>query len=301
MDTSPFTIYPTFELYISTSFYHLPQEIRNCIYELCLLCEGVINPVPATWERDTAQPVISEHDKTAISTGVALLATSKQVRQESGTFFFGKNTWIFNAQSHHKTINDEEFPEFFLTHSEFMWVRRLFLSFHCQDVSPQDYLALVRQAYLSLNPTESQKYRHSTTHSAVEDALMAVWMNKKELLEFMRDLQVLEVDVEYCFCPGGCCRLLKRVCLNILAPWIFGNNVFPQGSVLCEDETWEDIEREVQTRVILKGCFYPEECDFAHRLGLWCDRCQESAEGGRSCSWRTNNAPPQKPWQFMNS
>ncbi|KAL8992741.1 MAG: hypothetical protein Q9169_006873, partial [Polycauliona sp. 2 TL-2023] len=74
----------------SFPFLHLPGEIRNQIYEMCLVVHGTINPHPNHQQENRIVP------KGQSKPSVALLRVSKQVKAEAQPILFGKNTWLNN-------------------------------------------------------------------------------------------------------------------------------------------------------------------------------------------------------------
>ncbi|KAL8643853.1 MAG: hypothetical protein Q9226_008079 [Calogaya cf. arnoldii] len=74
----------------SFPFLRLPGELRNQIYELCLVVDGTINPYPAQYQDNLIVP------KGQSKPSVALLRVSKLVKAEAQPILYGRNTWLHN-------------------------------------------------------------------------------------------------------------------------------------------------------------------------------------------------------------
>ncbi|KAI4266610.1 MAG: hypothetical protein LQ337_008730 [Flavoplaca oasis] len=77
-------------------FLDLPLEIRNIVYEYCLVVPGEIVPHPSSWEA-----IFEAMDTQCEKPTVALLQVSRQGRDESRPFLYGKNLWRLSLQQWH--------------------------------------------------------------------------------------------------------------------------------------------------------------------------------------------------------
>ncbi|KAL8880211.1 MAG: hypothetical protein Q9192_008066 [Flavoplaca navasiana] len=77
-------------------FLDLPLEIRNIVYEYCLVVPGEIVPYPSSWEA-----IFEAMNTQCEKPTVALLQVSHQVRDESRGFLYGKNLWRLSLQQWH--------------------------------------------------------------------------------------------------------------------------------------------------------------------------------------------------------
>ncbi|KAL8786617.1 MAG: hypothetical protein Q9195_008139 [Heterodermia aff. obscurata] len=79
----------------------LPAEVRNMIYEYCLVVKGCITPYKGKYTRVTDQDHTS-HDFT-----VGLLAVDKTVRSEAAAIFYGKNIWRITVLESYLAIDPD--------------------------------------------------------------------------------------------------------------------------------------------------------------------------------------------------
>ena len=81
-------------------FLDIPLEIRNIVYEYCLIVPGEIVPYPSSWEA-----IFEAMNTQCEKPTVALLQASHQVRDESRGFLYGKNLWRLSLQQWHPLPN----------------------------------------------------------------------------------------------------------------------------------------------------------------------------------------------------
>lgn len=86
---------PTEPLPIMLSFLDLATELREMVYELCLVADHTIVPNPTAWERaDLRKSRARRREPTSRATSqlaVALLATCKTIHKEASAVLYGRN------------------------------------------------------------------------------------------------------------------------------------------------------------------------------------------------------------------
>lgn len=75
-------------------FLDVPPEIRDIVYEHCLVIPGEIVPYPSDFERQSEMMTIKYETPT-----VALLQVNHQIRDEARVYLYGHNLWRLSYQS----------------------------------------------------------------------------------------------------------------------------------------------------------------------------------------------------------
>ena len=199
-----------------SAFEKLPREIRDHIYELCLLFDGEIDPFPdkPLWEH-YEHPW--RHDRLVFgdfSIGahpienkpcVALLGVNSKIRDEAVSTLFGKNTWRLSsgtlAQDGKHCLWEvwwEKYAQYF---------RHLVTSFDFQDADQVGLLDVTMgemertvEDFDHFDPAGTANI-HQPQLNLMKDGFIA----KKNVLLQM-ELKTLSIDLRYLFCPSQCCR-----------------------------------------------------------------------------------------------
>ncbi|KAL8800039.1 MAG: hypothetical protein Q9200_007367 [Gallowayella weberi] len=199
-------------------FLKLPPEIRNLIYEKCLVVEGIINPYPVCYQE---QHVVLRGQ---IRPSVALLRVSKQVACEARAILYGKNTWQLNqgASFYHPdrlVTTPKPFWGRFMEYGFHYKVGHVMVSFDFRDIDQNSLVSIYSSRYwaevLSQPGSHSEAVRSQNAHDNRCVLLSAIWLHKIEVLTFLvtskRPIERLTLDLSNCYCPGGCCRLATWV------------------------------------------------------------------------------------------
>ncbi|KAL8800040.1 MAG: hypothetical protein Q9200_007368 [Gallowayella weberi] len=112
----------------------LPPEIRNSVYEYCLVIAGEIVPYPTIAEK-ADEMMTPKYEKPA----VALLSVSRKVRDEAHPHLYGNNVWRMSYQARPRlptTVWDTNLPYF----------RHVTINFDSRDVT----LEYVREHFQEL-------------------------------------------------------------------------------------------------------------------------------------------------------
>ncbi|KAI4265491.1 MAG: hypothetical protein L6R38_009384 [Xanthoria sp. 2 TBL-2021] len=114
-------------------FLDVPPEIRNIVYEYCLVIPGEIVPYPSDFERQSEMMTIKYETPT-----VALLQVNHQIRDEARVYLYGHNLWRLSCQSGPPlptAVWDANLPFF----------RHITISFDHHDLTPESSRELESQ------------------------------------------------------------------------------------------------------------------------------------------------------------
>ena len=189
----------------------LPIEIRNMIYEYCLVVSGQIVPYAENYERDTAQ------DYTGEKPTIGLLAVDKTIRTEAASIFYGKNVWRVTARvtdlADGSTTTNLLAKSIWKVHAALF--RRVTVYFHRLDVNELDSRALLRFRRVRRAKRMARAHQRNT-YRMVEH-----WREKLYLVYEMENLTSIDFNVGQLFCLNGCCRrkILERLFVLFTNHW----------------------------------------------------------------------------------
>ncbi|CAO1602201.1 MAG: hypothetical protein LQ349_008599 [Xanthoria aureola] len=207
----------------SFPFLQLPAEIRNQIYELCVVVDGTINPYPApSYDR----PIVTKGQSKPL---VALLRVSKLVNAEARPILYGRNTWHLNLncvdigqyqaafmrQTLWENINSPRLAHTPIGHVTMMFSFRDLNSEKLRSV----YTAWARTQHLRQPGNNPPTPPMKIAHHHLWQVLCNIWHLKArafvELVNRPQPPKKLTLDFTECYCQAGCCRPVNRV-LDIL-------------------------------------------------------------------------------------
>ena len=215
-----------------SAFEQLPREIRDLIYEYCVLYDGEIVPFPnrteeETWSQvsNTTEPP-SNHEPT--HTGsldvflgkssifpnlkrgalqawnkpcVALLGVNSTIRHEAASILFGKNVWRLSSRF------DEQDARYRWWETYAKYFRHVVARFDACDHDSAELLDIdveemdgVVEDSDHFNPMGT-----SNVHQKQMNLLRDGFLVRKHLLQQM-NLKSLSLDFSALYCPIGCCR-----------------------------------------------------------------------------------------------
>lgn len=222
-------------------FLQFPREVRDIIYDYCLIHDGEIIPYPTHDEREEIEQSGGKPAKRCIrrnnaledtstttlqSCGgityandwpcIALLAVNKKIQEEAAIVLFGMNVWCLSNISYGPGTADTGFWG-----SYALYFRHITTHMSMNDV--EDILPFARRWRDSdeYKPTQKDDFifrMHTKRLYELRDGFE--W--KSELLIQM-PLKSLVFDLENLFCPYGCCRedaiLLFCHAMSEKGPW----------------------------------------------------------------------------------
>lgn len=216
-------------------FEQLPREIRDLIYENCLLCEGEIVPflnraeqkeAPSWFQVSNATESSSEREPTqnggldaflgdpavcprinreALQAPnkpcVALLGVNSTIRDEAVSILFGKNVWRLSSRF------DEQDGRYRWWKTYAKYFRHVVASF---DACDHDEVEILDIAMEEMDRVEEESDHFDQTgtlnfHQKYLNLLKDGFLMKRHLLQQM-NLKSLSLDFSKLYCPIGCCR-----------------------------------------------------------------------------------------------
>ena len=231
-----------------SAFEKLPREVRDLIYEHCLLYDGEIIPFPNKYERQEVEgwlqfsndrilspprgpkkaggqdaflgyPYIKrEALQTVNRPCVALLGVNSTIRDEAASILFGKNVWRISSKSYVQ----EDKAGLWETYAKYF--RYVVTRFDACDVDEAQLLDISMEEIDRVEEDFGHFDQTGTAHthlkqlSLLKDGVIA----KRNILHQM-NLKSLSFDFWNTFCPIGCCRreALQSclICLGSKGPW----------------------------------------------------------------------------------
>ncbi|KAI4263544.1 MAG: hypothetical protein L6R42_001313 [Xanthoria sp. 1 TBL-2021] len=199
----------------SFPFLELPAEIRNEIYEMCLVVDGTINPYPVPY-RDNNLIAPNGQSKPL----VALLRVSKLLNAEARPILYGRNTWLYNQncvaiRQNHAAFARQPFWDHLnssrLAHTP---MGHVIMTFSFRDLNQEElrplYTTWARTQHLLRPGGNPQATAMKIAHSEHYRVLYNIWYWKaKRFVELVSRLHApkrLTLDFTECYCHGGCCR-----------------------------------------------------------------------------------------------
>ena len=243
-------------------FEKLPLELRNRIYEFSLcrgkvfvkshyFCDGKpaysdedlkgkIMPWPAHDFRGKRRPRYMQWEEIKYETSPKytglLLGVSKSVQKEAEQVFYGpKNHFVlpiglypFPDMSGENYVDDEddsfELPPF----------KSISYTFDMRDVHQEAWTLREQMKEIELGEPEkgdnfeklgfSSEDIMSEMHDYGKMRLDDLWEQRCKVMRGQLALKFLQIDLEECYCPTGCCRMALDVCFY-LGPFTLG---FPE-------------------------------------------------------------------------
>lgn len=262
-----------------SAFEKLPREIRDLIYEHCLLYDGEIVPLPRDYEREeierpsqVSNPTSSSSQRKPKQTSgqnallgysyvrreafqtkekpcVALLGVNATIRDEAASILFGKDVWRLSSRSYAQDA-DEKYR---LWETYAKYFRYVVTRFDARDID-EAHLLDISIGEMDRVEEDLDHFDQTGTPNVHEEQLGLlrdgfIW--KRSILLRM-NLKSLSLDFFNLLCPSWCCRReALQSCLVFLGPigpWY-----------RSERERDRDSETELRTDVKVFGLKNVEE------------------------------------------
>lgn len=180
------------------NFLDLPPELRDMIYEYCLV-QGEIIPYPMDYEKQELQrPLPRKPD-------ISLLRVNSVIGAEARVVLYEKNVWRLSYNYEGKAL---------WTSAKDL-IRKLNVSFDVRDLDSTDQLEIS----LCVRNHVGDDTLSDTCHLWLSERLLdEIWFWKVSMMLKVTMLTDLKLDVRNCFCPHGCCRLVKALALGVTDP-----------------------------------------------------------------------------------
>ena len=233
-----------------SAFENLPREIRDQIYEFCLLYDGEIIPFPRAHEREFSKRRLQIEENTKLRAGhlprkkvvrnaflgypkvkrealqtenkpcVALLGVNSMIREEAARILFGKNVWRLSSRTYTK---DDRYRlwETFAT-----YFRHIVTTFDTRDADETRVLDLLMAGW-DRDEEDSGDSDHfdqagsAAFHANQLSCLRDDFVTKRKVLQHM-NLKTLSFDFSQLF--NGCAFRHEALescleCLGSVGPW----------------------------------------------------------------------------------
>ncbi|KAI4272829.1 MAG: hypothetical protein LQ337_005045 [Flavoplaca oasis] len=201
----------------SFPFLRLPAEIRNQIYELCLVVDGTINPYPVHYQDSRVVP------EGQSKPSVALLRVSKQIKAEARPIYHGRNTWLHNQNCIRFQQNSASFARqpFWdkLNASRRTLLGHVIIKFSFRDLTQEGLVGLftdwTQSKRLHKPISNSRATALEIAHDQQIIILYHLWHPKiKQMMKLVgrsHPPKELTLDFTECYCQTGCCRPMTSI------------------------------------------------------------------------------------------
>ncbi len=187
----------------------LPKELRLDIFTICFVREKFV--ITASSDFKTTGEESSE-SIASVKPYLGILGVNRQIRDEAKTVYYRGNAFELGPLSgiHHLFPGDRY---------AFSLIRSLTISFSPRTLS-QRIREEVRHGYRQMWVEESRyeedavqacQNRARLLHNAERRMLETIWKMRILDLAAMVSLRSLHLDLEDCYCPTGCCRLVSAL------------------------------------------------------------------------------------------
>ncbi len=197
----------------SSGLLTIPGELRNRIYELCLLENDHVYP----YDYKPCGCDCPKGERVAPSTGI--LGVNRQINREATPLLYGRVIFHietgygfmrFSSPSKHICMFSHPTEEKLYLSRHL--IRRLNFGFLPEIPERGSQASRMRDFWKDEDfRALSTRQRAQAIHEHVNDLSKAVWEQAGQVLAHMRGLQKLELDIEKVLCPQGCCRMVRHV------------------------------------------------------------------------------------------
>lgn len=255
---------------LMATFTTIPLELRNKIYEFCLVTDIVINPYLASYERDDG---VKPYCRSGQNLAISLLGVNESIQDEAATVLFGKNTW-------HLAFQDDQIIPQPLWRKYADYFRYLHVAFDLRDC-PQK----ARVLYAHRSRREDGEARLRTFQEECRGEQWANWDRKTCALR-MINANHLVVDVTNAFCPSGCCDLVEYILTDTSMLAIYRDSIAEQTRFLLANRDGE-FKDHTHTKVVFVGMYGLKEWQLRHEKGFGCDDCpiEKGVMNPSACQW----------------
>jgi len=193
-----------------THFFALPREIREMIYEYCLVVDRVF-PLFSSLSLEAYDFEDSPENQIP---NIPLLRVSKQVAHEAEKILYSRNNFVVPIF--------EDMEKFFSQYLDtprrnaLPWIRSVEIALHHYDLSRAERKDILREEYGDLENLATNVYPLETAdlgdwrdklHDAFCERLAKVWRSKISLITINLRLQNLTIDLEDTMRTNQCCWL----------------------------------------------------------------------------------------------
>ena len=180
----------------SLTFLKLPLEVRQTIYQFCLIVNSPINPCPTIHEPPSL--LASKTHRPC----VALLRVNKQVEAEAADVLYGHNRWLIPLSLNHYIFYPQK-----VSVNNARRFRHIIVRLDFYKISDELRYSIILDSH-KYEHAQTSKQRFNYIHSRMLRILnWEVHKVRRYVKWEYKKLQTLVLDVENLYCPLGCCRL----------------------------------------------------------------------------------------------
>lgn len=187
-------------------FFNLPKSVRKQIYDYCLIV-GEIDPFPSGREwKSTRNKVVGKP-------AVALLLVHPWIEAEAKDILYGGNVWLMLKGS-------RVLAEIFFWNCHRKQFRRIRTVFSQHDLITRDWI--MESPNRCKGMQDSRLQRTEQLHGDLANELHVEWLLRLTYLicTTWPMLECVEMDLNQCYCPIGCCRPVEAIIFRMLTIFI---------------------------------------------------------------------------------
>lgn len=254
------------------TFMDLPLEVRNIIYEYCLLKNSTLVPFKEFYPLRPKDLAFRKDLPT-----VALLQVNKTIEAEAAATLYGKNVWRVTVEVTHISPVPSPVTGEPIGPIDFLWKKRgplfrnVILVFDQRDARLHDVKndTLITTYYSHLQTPEQRRDR---MHDMIKSNVKCYWGLKFDFVYHMTNIRSLTLDVQLAFCHFGCCRtealqwMLDMFRSSYYRPddQTYLQQLLDQGLRITVEGFWKRSEKEIFQGLGFPVSFLKEErCLFA--------------------------------------
>lgn len=185
----------------------LPTEVREMIYKYCLLTSKTINPYRTEYHQE-AELCFTQFTTNTETPTIGLLAVNTTIREEASLVFYSKNRLHIPWDAEHPS-------SLALCGKHNAHFRHVVMDFAFRGIVDADRPYPSPSFLPPENRLRGEDWLVMQSHERRVRDLLDKWQDKFRLLQDMR-LKSLVIDLTDCWCPQACCRLVRRLCEEVL-------------------------------------------------------------------------------------
>ncbi|KAI4101590.1 MAG: hypothetical protein LQ339_004979 [Xanthoria mediterranea] len=228
-------------------FLSLPREIRDMIYDYCLVVNGEIVPHPAEYEYPRYKPAhVTEQPRNYMDRkpDVALLQVNKEIREETCPILYGRNLWRMSGTLSHWDRRVRTFARF---DRLLRYFKHVISSFDSRDLDHGyfDVRSQLRYHKFVSHEFELTEERMVPLHELRNGDLRECWYMKMDF-PFGADLhlETVTIDIHNSWCAFGCCRSFGFYDIHSRFYWTMETRLMIRG--IIDQEEARSLQHEYQ-------------------------------------------------------
>lgn len=192
-------------------FLELPREIRDAIYESCLVVGRVLIKKPACIVIDDMRL-----DAPSSRPDLQLLLCSKQVYHEAVEIYLSKNLFVLLPGDTHWPWSNERHLLNIPSYGGLgrKHIRRLSIALDLREISLMETMSYITDdipQQMIDDPDSPPVTNSDTVHGLTMDNLCEdTWPTMFKSISYFTKLELLQINLQNCYCIGACHRLVRQ-------------------------------------------------------------------------------------------